>query len=149
MRSPVPYPLAEGGEFAGSRMPRVIGVLMLVEALTFVVASALHFDISVPLGVVTIHGEPFYGAAIPEAIIAGVLLAGTIGVFASPRGTWGLALGTTFFALAGVIIALSVILGGRVSRPGDLTYHSVILIALLVTIGLLLTRGARRAMRPR
>ena len=122
---------------------------MLAEALTFVIASLLHFDINLPLGIATIHGESFLGAAIPEAIIAGVLLAGTIGVFASPRGTWGLALATTLFATAGVIIGLSVIVGGRVSRPGDLAYHSIILIALLVTIVLLLTRGARRAMRPR
>jgi hypothetical protein len=131
----------------GGGISRLIGGLMIGEALTFAAASALHFDITLPLGFTTIRGESFPGAAIPEAIIAGVLLGGAIGVFASPRGSWGLALTTTLFALAGVIIGLSVILSGRVSRPGDVTYHTIILFALIGTIALQLTPMGRRAMR--
>src|SRR2546421_9036368 len=86
----------------GAGVASMIGGLMAVEALTFAVASALHFDIAVPLGFVTIRGESFLGAAIPEAIIAGVLLGGAVGVLASPRGSWSLALAPTLFALAGV-----------------------------------------------
>jgi hypothetical protein len=120
---------------------------MLIEALTFAIASLLHFNVTLALGFVTIHGERFQGAAVPEAIIAGVLLGGAIGVLASPRGSWGLALGTALFALAGVIVGLTFILGGRVSRPGDLTYHSIIFVALLVTVALLMTPAARRQLR--
>lgn len=117
---------------------RRIGVLMLLEAATFAVASLIHFDVALPLGFATIHGEPFTGAAIPEAIIAGVLLGGTIAFLANPAGSWGLALITSLFALAGVIVGLSIILRGPVSRPGDLIYHLAILVALLLTVGLLI-----------
>ena len=127
---------------------RLIGILMLLEAATFAIASWLHFDIAFPLGFTTINGEPFLGAAIPEAIIAGVLLGGAVGLLASPAGGWGLALTTTLFALAGVIVGLNFILRGSVSRPGDLIYHLTMLVALVLTIGLLLTPAAR-AMRRR
>ena len=128
---------------------RPIGILMLLEAATFATASFIHFDIASPLGVATIHGEPFIGAAIPEAIIAGVLLAGALALLVRPAGAWGLALTATLVALAGVIIGLSFILRGPVSRPGDLVYHVAIFIALLVTIGLLLTSAARQTTRRR
>jgi hypothetical protein len=115
----------------------LIGRLMLVEAVTFAIASILHFGV----------GETFIGAAIPEAIIAVVLGAGAIAVTRRPAGSWWLALATTLFALLGVIIGLSVILGGRVSRPLDLAYHVSILVALVITVVLLLTPHFRRALR--
>ena len=62
-------------------------------------------------------------------------------------GSWWLGMATTLFALAGVIIGLSVILGGRVSRPTDLAYHAGILVALLITVGLLLTRSRASSRR--
>ncbi len=120
-----------------NRSSILIGRLMLAEAVTFAIASILHFGV----------GETFIGAAIPEAIIAVVLGAGAIAVTRRPAGSWWLALATTLFALLGVIIGLSVILGGRVSRPLDLTYHASILVALVITVVLLLTPHVRRAMR--
>lgn len=130
-----------------SRTPRVVGGLMLLEALTFAAASTLHFDITLSLGFITIHGESFIGAAIPEAVIAGVLLGGAIGVLASPRGAWGLALTTTLFAVGGVIVGLNFVLRTASSRPGDVVYHIAILIALLITVGIAITPTARKAMR--
>jgi hypothetical protein len=127
--------------------PSLIGGLMTVEALTFGIASVVHLDVSVPLGFATIRGELFLAAAIPEAIIAGVLLAGAIAVLARPRGSWGVALTTTLFALTGVLLGLSALLSGPISRSGDVTYHSTIFIAFLGTIALLVTPAARRSMR--
>jgi hypothetical protein len=120
-----------------NRIPTLIGGLMLAEAVTFAIASIVHFGVL----------ESFIGAAIPEGIIAVVLGAGAIGVRRRPAGSWWLALTTTLFALAGVIIGLSVILGGRVSRPYDLAYHAGIFVALVITLGLLLTPMVRRVLR--
>jgi hypothetical protein len=120
-----------------NRIPRLIGGLMLTEAVTFAIASVLHFGVL----------ESFTGAAIPEAIIAIVLGAGAVAVMRRPGGSWWLALTTTLFALAGVIIGLSVILRNHVSRPADLIYHAGIFVALLITIGLLLTPAMRRVLR--
>ena len=120
-----------------NRIPNGIGGLMLAEAATFAIASVLHFGVL----------ESFIGAAIPEAIIAVVLGAGAIAVMRRPAGSWWPALTTTLLALAGVIIGLSVILRGRVSRPADLAYHASIFVALLITVGLLLTPAVRRVLR--
>ena len=120
-----------------SRIPRLVGSVMLAEAATFAIASILHFGVL----------ETFIGAAIPEAIIAVVLATGAIGVMRRWAGSWVMALATTLFALAGVIIGLSVILMSRVSRPADLAYHAGILVALLITVGVLLSPAARRALR--
>ena len=100
---------------------------MLAEAVTFAIASILHFGVA----------ETFIGAAIPEAIIAVVLGAGALAVMRRTASSWWVGLATTLFALAGVIIGLSVILGGRVSRPFDLAYHATIFVALVVTVVLL------------
>src|SRR5438105_13073715 len=94
---------------------RPIGVLMLLEAATFATASLIHFDVGIPLGVTTIPGEPFTGAAIPEAIIAGVLLGGALALLVRPAGGWGLALTTTLFAVARVVVGLSCVLGRSVA----------------------------------
>ena len=106
----------------------LVGRLMLAEAVTFAIASILHLGVA----------ESFIGAAIPEAIIAVVLGAAAIAVMRRGAGSWGLALAATLFALAGVIIGLSVIIGGPVSRPIDLAYHATILVALVGTVVLLL-----------
>jgi len=106
----------------------LVGRLMLAEAVTFAIASILHFGVA----------ESFIDAAIPEAIIAVVLGAAAIAVMRRGAGSWGLARAATLFALAGVIIGLSVIIGGPVSRPIDLAYHATILVALVGTVVLLL-----------
>ena len=113
---------------AANRNLTLVGRLMLIEAVTFAIASILHFGV----------GETFVAAAIPEAIIAVVLGAAAIAVMRRGAGSWGLALAATLFALAGVIIGLSVIIGGPVSRPIDLAYHATILVALVGTVVLLL-----------
>ncbi len=115
---------------AANRNLTLVGRLMLAEAVTFAIASILHFGVA----------ESFIGAAIPEAIIAVVLGAGAIAVLRRGARSWGLGLATTLFALAGVIIGLSVILGERVSRPIDLVYHASIFVALVVTVILLVAR---------
>src|SRR3989442_1163543 len=61
MNSPVP---------ASNRSLTLVGRLMLAEAVTFAIASILHFGVA----------ETFIGAAIPETIIAVVLGAGALAV---------------------------------------------------------------------
>src|SRR5205823_7943394 len=120
-----------------SRIPRILGGVMLAEAVTFAIASVLHFGVL----------ESFVAAAIPEAIIAVVLAVGAIAVMRRPAGSWWLALTSTLFALAGVIIGLSVILSGRVSRPADVAYHASIFVALVITVVVLMTPEVRRVLR--
>ena len=116
-----------------------VALLMAVATLTFIVASAVHFGTRIPLGVVTLD-DPFRDAAIPEAIIGGVMVVGLIGLLA---GVWWLALVTTLFSAAGTILGLSIVLSSAAGRSGDIAYHVSVLAVLVVTIGLLVTPRAR------
>ena len=120
-----------------NRIPRIVGGVMLAEAVTFAIASILHFGVL----------ESFDAAAIPEAIIAVVLGTGAIVLMRRPAGSWWIALTTTLFALLGVAIGLTVILRSPVSRPADLAYHASIFVALVMTVGLLFTPSVRAVPR--
>jgi len=116
---------------------------MVLAALTLLAASAVHFGLQVPLAVVTVR-DPFFGAAIPEAILAVTLGLGAAAVLTRWWRPWPIGLATTLFTLLVVIYGLTITL--RTGRYGDVAYHLTLLLALLVIIGLLFTRGARRGL---
>ena len=125
---------------------KAIAGLMLAEAVTLAIASIVHFGVVIPLGVVTLD-DPFAGARIPEAIIAVVVAVAALSLLTRWAGAWWLALAATIFAIAGVLVGVSIVLFGTVSRTGDLIYHFSLLVALLVTVVLLFTPAARHAIR--
>ena len=129
-----------------SPVSTIIAGLMLVEAVTLGIASIVHFGVVIPLGVVTLD-DPFAGARIPEAIIAVVVGVAAISLLTRWPGAWWIALAATIFAIAGVLVGVSIVLSGTVSRTGDLIYHFSLLVALLVTVALLFTPAARHAIR--
>jgi hypothetical protein len=117
---------------ARRRLPsRGIGLLMAAQAVTFALASAVHF------------GTGFTDAAIPELVIAAVLGLGSSAVLSRYPHAWGIATATASFATAGTALGLTIIATGRRDVP-DLAYHASILAALAVTlIALLRTRPTR------
>jgi heme A synthase len=126
------------------RVPRWLGVAMLAEAVTLGIASYLHRDGRIPLGFTVIHGENFRGASLPEAVIGAVLAIGAAVVLAAPRRARAVALGTTGFAVLGVIVGvIEVVSSSRPSITIDLAYHSALLAALVVTLVLLVLHPAR------
>ena len=104
---------------------------MGVAALTLGVASYLHRDGRIPLGFTVIHGEHFYAASIPEAVIAGVLAAAAVAALAAWSRGRAAAVGATTFAIAGVAYGLSVTTAS--GRAFDIAYHSALLAVLLAT----------------
>src|SRR6266516_865734 len=119
----------------------VIGVLMVLEAVTFLLAAMLHLGIQFPLG----FSEP---QIIPATIVEGLcgifLAVSAYGVIA--RKTWagGGAIAADVLGVAGVrlgIIALA--LGASTSTEVNTAYHRTILVVLVVVLALLLTPGAR------
>jgi hypothetical protein len=109
--------------------------LMVLAAVAFAVASLIHFGNTLAAGPITI-ADPFPGAAIPEAIIAIALGIGAVSAIAGWPGNWGLALGTSLFALLLTIFGLTVTIGS--GRIGDIIYHVIILTVLVVIVGNLL-----------
>jgi hypothetical protein len=113
---------------------------MAVAAVTFWIASAIHFGARIPLGFTTLH-DPFPGAAIPEAIIGVVVASGVLAIAERWRANWGIAVGTTLFAIVGTLYGLSVTLGS--GRSADIAYHVSVLVVLIVTLCLLIAARAR------
>jgi|HubBroStandDraft_5_1064220.scaffolds.fasta_scaffold851570_2 hypothetical protein len=114
---------------------RMIAWLMGLAALTFGIASALHFDIHITIGSLVIQGESFRNAAIPEAIIGAVVAAGTIAWISRSHQGAVLALSTTVVAILGVCIGLyEVTLGDAVRNTADVVYHVCVLALLLVIL---------------
>jgi hypothetical protein len=127
-------------------LPRWFGILLLAEAATFGVASYLHRDGRIGLGFTTITGEHFPNAALPEAVIGAVLAVAGAFALAAPARARTLAAAATGFAVLGVVVGLTVVLGStRASIGADVGYHAGILAVLLASVYLLGSGG--RAMR--
>ena len=108
---------------------------MGAEAATLVVASALHFADA------TGGSPPFRpdGAAIAEAVIAVVLVAGALAV---ARGSRGAGTGAVSFAILGFLVGLNFTIRG--GSAADLAYHVAMLPLLALTLLALLGRVPRR-----
>jgi hypothetical protein len=121
----------------------VISVLMVGEAMTFLLAALLHLRISLPLG----FSEPrILPAAIMEGLCGLLLAVSAYAVFARPRLAWGAALAAHLVAVAGVLLGITALaLGLGPSTEADTIYHRVILGALVVVLVLLATPAARAA----
>lgn len=116
---------------------RAIAALMLLQAASLAVASALHLS-----GLVHGRGAPFSadGAGIAEAVICVVLAAGAMALARrGPRGR-RTAVAATGFAIAGFCYGLSVTTQGG-DLP-DITYHAVVLPLLIATLVLTLRQNA-------
>ncbi len=133
----------QDGPPRGRRIPVAVGPLLAATAVTFAVVSAIHFGLVIEIGALRVD-DPFPGAAIPEAVIAVVLVTGALAVLASWPRAWPMALGSSLFALLLTLFGLTVTIGS--SRTGDVAYHLVVLAALLVIVALLLLpAGPRRS----
>jgi len=113
-----------------------IRILMILAALTLFTASAIHAGL---LGAF----DPFEAAALPEAIIGAVLLAGAVGTLFRWPGSWPLAFSATLFAVVGTLVGLRFTLPR--GEPGDIAYHVSLLLALLALTVLLVQRRRRHA----
>jgi hypothetical protein len=120
----------------------VITMLMVGEALTFLLAALLHLGI--PLG----FSEPrILPAAIVEGLCGLLLAVSLYGVVARTIWAWGAALAAHLFAVAGVLLGIiSLSLGLGPSTAANTIYHRVILGVLIVVLVLLATPVARTAL---
>ena len=122
----------------------VIGVLMVLEAITFLLAAMLHMGIQFPLG----FSEP---QIIPATIVEGLcgifLAVSAYGVIARKTWAWGGAVAAHVFAVAGVLLGITALaLGAGPSTEVNTVYHRTILVVLVIVLALLATPGARGVM---
>jgi uncharacterized membrane protein len=122
----------------------VISVLIVLEAITFLLATLLHLGIQFPLG----FSEP---RIIPAAIVEGLcgifLAVSAYAMFAHRSWAWWGAIAAHVFAVAGVLLGITALaLGAGPSTEANTIYHRVILVVLVVVLALLATPGARAAL---
>jgi hypothetical protein len=101
---------------------RRVAALMLFEAATLAVASAVHLA-----GGVQGRSAPFNPdrAGIAEAIIGIVLVAGAVVMFRSPGRAPAAGIAATSFAIAGFLLGLN--FTARGGHLPDIAYHAVML----------------------
>ena len=101
---------------------RLVAGLMLFEAATLAVASALHLA-----GGVQGRSAPFDpdGAGIAEAIIGVVLVAAAVIMLRSPAHARAVGIAATSFAIAGFLLGLN--FTARGGHLPDIAYHVVML----------------------
>ena len=123
---------------------RVISVLIVVEAISFLLAALLHLGIQFPLG---FSEPPNRYAAIVEGLCGLFLTVSACVVFARKTWAWRVAVAAHVFAVAGVLLGIVAVAGG--GAPSDevnAIYHWVILVVLVVVLAGLLTSGVRAAL---
>jgi hypothetical protein len=119
-----------------------IGVLIVLEAATFIVAALLHVGVRIPLG----FTEPrIIPAAIAEGLI-GIFLAASAG-FLFTRWAWPVAVAAHIFALLGTLLGvLAMAVGPGPRTEANTIYHYVMLGVIIVVLLLLLTPLGRAAL---
>lgn len=118
---------------------RRIAALMLLQAVSLAVESALHLSD-------TVHpssggGETYAGVA--EAIICVALLWGASSLGRRGAAGYKVALGTTVFAIAGFCLGLSITASS--GYIPDIAYHVTVLPILIITLALIVRIGRGRA----
>jgi hypothetical protein len=106
---------------------RGLSRIMLLEAATLVVMSALHLTGVLHVGS-TDRTSP--GAGFAEAVIAVVLIGGAIAL--ARRRARGTALGAVAFAIVGFLIGISFTISGGAAI--DIAYHATMLPILAATL---------------
>ena len=120
----------------------VIRVLIVAEAISFLLAALLHTGIQFPLGI----SEPRNTvAAIVEGLCGIFLMVSAYAVFARKTWGWRVAIAAHIFAVAAVLLGITVIALGN--NPGgdeaNNIFHRVILVVLLIVLTGLFTPGVR------
>src|SRR3989442_6538972 len=114
--------------------------VIVAEAVTFLVASALHLGVRLPL-LGDALGEPLMPqAGIPEGVIGLVLAAGAAIALAPATRSWATLVAVHVLALAGVPLG-TLALAARAPPPAatDQLSHRGILVGLLAVLSVLST----------
>jgi hypothetical protein len=98
-------------------MAKILPLLMFVEAITFMVAAAIHGGLLIP-------GHEHREARIAESVIALVLLSGAAVTWIRPTSVRSVAVAAQGFALLGTLVGILTIVIGIGPRSAlDIVYH--------------------------
>jgi hypothetical protein len=131
-----------------SGLGRVIGVIVLLEALTFLIAALLHAGVAIPVGIT----EPvILPALIAEGIIGIALAAAAYTIFIRKgRTAWTMTLTAHIITAAGVLLGMvAMALGPVPATDANELYHRIALGVASLVLLFLFTRVAKDALNGR
>jgi hypothetical protein len=125
-------------------LARAFGVLIVLEALSFLCFALLHLGVRIPMAFAVIEEPRRPFAVIVEGLAALVLALAAFAVLTRRTWAWAAATGAHAVALAGVLWGMVAIAAGRGphTQLND-TYHRVMVVVLGAGLILLLTRPGR------
>jgi drug/metabolite transporter (DMT)-like permease len=127
------------------RNDRIAAALLLLAGVSFWIASAIHFGLTISLGFITV-ADPFVGAAAPEAILGLVVAAAGLYLLLRSDANFLVAACAAAFAIFITLYGLSITLSS--GRGADVVYHLCVLVLLLVALCLILARRLRQRAQP-
>jgi hypothetical protein len=125
-------------------LARALGVLIVLEALSFLCFALLHLGVRIPMAFAVMEEPRRPYAVIVEGLAALVLALAAFAVLMRRTWAWEAATGAHAVALAGVLWGMVAIAAGRGphTQLND-TYHRVMVVVLGAGLILLLTRPGR------
>ncbi len=128
----------------GVRARIALEVLLVVDAVAFLAASAIHFGARIPLGFTTLADATILPAGIAEGAIGIAFVLAALAVFSRRDWGWNATVGAYLFSVLGVLVGLSVSLNDSAdSSPANLLFHEAVLPLLVIGLILLLSRGGK------
>jgi len=129
-----------------TRFGSAIGVIVVLEALTFLAAALLHGGVELPIGIVEPVSIP---AMIAEGIIGIALALAAYTIFIRKgRTAWAMTLAAHLIAVAGVLLGMvAMALGPEPVTDANALYHRIALGVASLMLLFLFTRAAKDALR--
>jgi hypothetical protein len=128
---------------------RVIRVIVVCEAIIFLLSALLHQGVEIPLGVATLSEPVILPATIVETLIGFCMVASAWGLFTKADWEWEMTVGAHGFGIFGVtlgIIALAA--GGGPDTTLNSYYHRIILVVMIAMLVVLLLPTGQEALDP-
>jgi hypothetical protein len=124
-------------------MSTALGILVTIEAVTFLLAALLHLGIQNP-----ILTEPrIIPATIVEGLIGVFLAVSAYGVLARRTWAWAATVAAHVFGVLGVLLGIfATTVGPGPATPANTVYHWVMLVVLLAGLVFLLTPAGKDAL---
>lgn len=124
--------------------------MTVCEGATFLIASALHQGLQIPVGFAVLSQPRIPPATIVEGVAGTALLVGAAGLYGRRAWGWAAAVVAHVLALAGVFLGMTALAAGRGPRTvSNDIYHRVMVVVLIVGLLILSSRRARGAFRIR
>jgi hypothetical protein len=131
----------------GARARAALGILIVVNAVAFLVASGVHFGIRIPLGFTVLSDVTILPAGIVEGAIGIVFVLAGAAVLARQDWAWNATTAAHLFGILGVLVGLSVTLENPDdTSPVNTLFHLAILPVLVLGLILTLTKSGKRAL---